>query len=292
MKPTILIIADRSGDRQVAVERGMGLAAALGCRVVVAGLVYENLPGQGITGKQQQQRVRNKLLSRRRSEIQALVKQFKPEGIRVSSSIVWEKNVRHWVVEQCRREHFALVLKTGNRSETFMYSSTDWQLLRECPAPVMIVAEKKWRKTKPIVAAVDLGSKSRIKQKLNREVIDTAKHYASAMGCEVFVLYAIHISPVLTELDLVDEFSLSKQIKEDLQGQLERLSAAHDIPLKNFRLKQGPVDKVITSVAARLKAQLVVMGTVGRKGVRAKLIGNTAEHVLARLKTDVLALKP
>jgi universal stress protein E len=195
-------------------------------------------------------------------------------------------------VEQCQHENFAIVVKTGHRSETFMYSSTDWQLLRECPAPVMIVAERKWRKTKPIVAAVDLGTKSRIKQKLNKDVINTAKHYAGALGCEVYVLYAIHISPLLTELDLVDEYSHVKQIKEELQGQLERLSAAHDIPLKNIRLKQGPVDKVITSVSARLKAQLVVMGTVGRKGVRAKLIGNTAEQVLTRLKTDVLALKP
>ena len=39
-------------------------------------------------------------------------------------------------------------------------------------------------------------------------------------------------------------------------------------------------------------AQIVVMGTVGRKGVKARLIGNTAEKVLAHLKTDVLAIKP
>ena len=292
MKSTIMIIADREGQRQVAMERGMGLAARLGCQVVVAGFVYENLEGQGVTGKTRQDQVRKKLLARRRSEIKSLVRRFKPEGIKVTDCVVWEKNVRYWVVEQCRRDHYALVIKTGHRSETFMYSSTDWQLLRECPAPVMIVAEKKWRKANPIVAAVDLGSKSRIKHKLNQMVINTAKQYADVMGCELYVLYAIHISPLLTELDLVDEYSHAKKIKEELQGRLERLSIAHDIPLKNFRLKRGPVDKVITSECSRLKAQLVVMGTAGRKGVRAKLIGNTAEQVLTRLRTDVLALKP
>ena len=94
------------------------------------------------------------------------------------------------------------------------------------------------------------------------------------------------------ELDLVDEFSHAKHIKADLHPEILRLSATHDIPLKNFRMKQGPVDKVITSESARLKAQLVVMGTAGRKGVRARLLGNTAEQVLSRLKTDVLAIKP
>ena len=292
MKPTIMIIADRRGQRQVAMERGMELAAKLGYQVTAAGFVYENLEGQGISGKTRQERARKKLLTQRRSEIQALIRRFKPAGLKVSSCVVWEKNVRHWVVGQCERDPYALVVKTGHRSETFRYSSTDWQLLRECPAPVMIVAETTWRKSKPIVAAVDLGSKSRIKHKLNQLVIDTAKQYAEALGCELYVLHAIHISPLLTELDLVDEYGHAKKIKQELQGQLQRLSVTHDIPLSNFRLKQGPVDKVITSESARLKAQLVVMGTVGRKGVRAKLIGNTAEQVLSRLRTDVLALKP
>ena len=56
--------------------------------------------------------------------------------------------------------------------------------------------------------------------------------------------------------------------------------------------KRGPVDTVITSQAAKVRAQLVVMGTVARRGIRARLIGNTAESVLHHLRTDVLALKP
>ena len=44
--------------------------------------------------------------------------------------------------------------------------------------------------------------------------------------------------------------------------------------------------------AARVGAQIVVMGTVGRKGVKARLLGNTAERVLRHIKTDVLAIKP
>jgi len=36
----------------------------------------------------------------------------------------------------------------------------------------------------------------------------------------------------------------------------------------------------------------VVMGTVGRRGVKAKLLGNTAEDVLSLLRMDTLTLKP
>ena len=70
------------------------------------------------------------------------------------------------------------------------------------------------------------------------------------------------------------------------------LAKAHDLPEKAFRCKRGPVEKVISSDAAKLCAQIVVLGTIGRRGVRARLIGNTAEGVLRHLKTDVLAVKP
>jgi len=72
---------------------------------------------------------------------------------------------------------------------------------------------------------------------------------------------------------------------------IAKLSKAHDLPVKAFKVKKGPVEKVITSVAAKQRAQVVVMGTVGRRGVRARLLGNTAEKVLRHLRTDVLALK-
>jgi universal stress protein E len=40
------------------------------------------------------------------------------------------------------------------------YTSTDWHLLRECPAPVLLAAEDKWHRTKPVLAALDLGTKN------------------------------------------------------------------------------------------------------------------------------------
>ena len=64
------------------------------------------------------------------------------------------------------------------------------------------------------------------------------------------------------------------------------------MPVKSFHIKRGPVEKVITSRAAKVRAQVVVMGTVARKGVKARLLGNTAEKVLRHMKTDVLAIKP
>ena len=39
-------------------------------------------------------------------------------------------------------------------------------------------------------------------------------------------------------------------------------------------------------------ADVVITGTVGRKGIKGKLMGNTVEGILSRLHTDIIAIKP
>ncbi|MEP5764349.1 MAG: universal stress protein [Halieaceae bacterium] len=288
----VLIIADREDERQVAISRGLELASKMGWGAQVAAFAYESLSAMGVKETSKRELIRKKLLARRKTEVEAQVNRLKPSGLRVAVTVVWQKSVHLWIDQQCARKEYAAVIKTGHRTESFVYTPTDWHLLRECPAPVIIAAEKKWRATKPIVAAVDLTSNSRIKRQLNDAVISTAKRYAEALGCGVYVLHALHIPAVLTELDLVDEYSHTQKLKDELQPRLIKLASNHGISMKNIKLKQGPVEKVITSEAARLKAQLVVMGTVGRSGIKARLMGNTAERVLTSLRTDVLTLKP
>ena len=65
-----------------------------------------------------------------------------------------------------------------------------------------------------------------------------------------------------------------------------------DISVVNTHVEEGLPETVIEQVASKLDAELVILGTVGRTGFSAALIGNTAEHVIDQLNCDVLALKP
>lgn len=55
---------------------------------------------------------------------------------------------------------------------------------------------------------------------------------------------------------------------------------------------QGGPDREIPRVAKEIKADLVVMGTVARTGIKGVVIGNTAESILSQLECSVLAVKP
>ena len=59
-----------------------------------------------------------------------------------------------------------------------------------------------------------------------------------------------------------------------------------------MHLQKGPPANVVTSLVARHRINLLVMGTVARTGFSGALMGNTAEKVLDEVHCSVIALKP
>jgi universal stress protein E len=285
----LLIVADKESTGGIAVQRGLHLASKLNCGVDVVAFCYTSMKPLRLSSSQRQE-IKKNLIARRADEVQAQIDKLSAAGQKVSLQVVWEKDIVPWIVKRCARPYDALV-KTGHRSETFAYTSTDWQLLRECPRPVLIVADKKWQRTKPILASVDLASKVPEKIALNNLVIAVAKRYAAALDAPLVIITAIELPAILTELGVIDPVPYVKEIKAKLKSVVKKLAEAHEVPVSAFRIKKGPVAKVITSVSAQERAQLLVMGTVGRSGVHARLLGNTAESVLQHIRTDVLAVK-
>jgi len=236
--------------------------------------------------------VRKRLLDQRETVVQARIDKYRVPGQTVSLRTVWEKDLSRWFNKRCAAASYRAVVKTGHRTESLVHTPLDWQLLRECPVPVLIVAGKKWHRAKPVLACLDLASPGAVKRALNHRVLGTARQLASALGVEVEIITAIEIPTLLSDLDLVDPARFAREAQAAMRPQIEELARAHELPASAFKCKRGPVERVISSRAARIGAQVVVMGTVGRKGVKARLLGNTAEKVLRHIKTDVLAIKP
>ncbi|GHD20141.1 universal stress protein E [Halioglobus japonicus] len=286
----LLIVADLEG-KGIATSRGLNIAARTGMDSEVVAFVYAPLKALQLATAERA-KIKAQLIENRREEVQTEIDKRVANGQKVKLRVVWEKDVASWVAARCEGSRYDMMIKTGRRPETIAHTSTDWQLLRECSVPVLILAEKKWSRTKPVLAALHLDTKIPAKKKLNEEILRRAKQLASAMDTTVEIVSAIEIPVLLADLDLIDPGTYVADAKKAMAPHIKALAAQFDIPQKQFTVKRGPVEKVIASQAAATRAQLVIMGTVGRQGVKARLLGNTAEKVLRHLKTDVLAIKP
>ena len=287
----LLVIADQDGPG-IATTRGLELARRFKRDTEVVAFVYAPLKQLKVSDAERD-KIKQRLIEDRREEVQARIDSASGPNQKVRLLVVWEKDLAGWTCKHCDKGGYDMVIKTERRSKSLLaHTSTDWQLLRECPSSVLIVAEKKWSRTKPIMASVDLSTKLPLKKKLNEDIIARSLALANALETSVEIICAIEVPTLLRDLDLVDERKYVNDAKEDMAPNIKALAKKFDIPEKAFHVKKGPAERVIASQAAAKRAQVVVMGTVGRRGVKARLMGSTAERVLRHLKTDVLALKP
>jgi universal stress protein E len=296
----ILAIADSGSGSQPALARAMALARNAGAVVHCVAFIYApGLEARAGSGSQpgaltvaQIETARTALLQRRMQELTEALAAIGCDGVAVTRDVVWAKDVADWVNDHCAAQTTDLVIKTGHRSERWDYTPTDWRLLRECPAPVMVVASRSWKKRPRLLAALDLGSRKKTKLDLNRRVLTEARALADLLGAELHAVYVIEIPQVLADLDLIDPRRYLAEQRRALQPMVDALADDFTIPTDRFHLLPGQPHRAIPKLANKLKVDTVLLGTVGRRGVRARLLGNTAEAVLTHLRTDIVAIKP
>lgn len=102
-----------------------------------------------------------------------------------------------------------------------------------------------------------------------------------------------------------DETSRSEMTQDIMERLIRRNLKAHqrgvDSLLGRYELEdlryqvhmvQGQPRSVIPQLAAEVRADLLIMGTVSRTGIAGFLIGNCAEAVIRQVDCSVLTVKP
>ena len=108
----------------------------------------------------------------------------------------------------------------------------------------------------------------------------------------VHYCFSLAISPVLKDLGIIDKDKTLKQAKQKYIPIIQQMVGDQPVSPDHIHIKAGDPSNVIPSLASKVQAELVIIGSIGRKGLRAKLMGNTAESILTLLKTDVLVMQP
>jgi nucleotide-binding universal stress UspA family protein len=208
------------------------------------------------------------------------------------------------------RNEYDLVIKSvENPSWTQrLFGSDDLHLLRKCPCPVWLVKPTEEPASGNILAAVDFDpiNPSLSESDLNHQILDLA---ASLALSESGTLHIVHAWEALAEVKLLSRANFSLEevgsyvrkeeehhsrglsaLVEEMSGRIGRETWETLSP--RLHLPKGPATQVIAPLAAELRADLVVMGTIARTGISGLLIGNTAEAILDQIACSVLAVKP
>jgi universal stress protein E len=199
------------------------------------------------------------------------------------------------LIHSVQQEGYDLVV-SGTRGHSalkrLVLGSTAKRLVRKCPASVWIVKTKEGKPPASILAAVDMSD-------VSRQALEQAIWTAQQAGAQLHVLHVIETTGLTT--DLLDtkvagspSTSLRDLIQTEVKQQFQRFLSATEllgIKITSHLLWGSPAHETVR-LATELGTDLIVLGTVGRRGVTGLLLGNTAESVLTHCDCDVLTVKP
>jgi len=205
---------------------------------------------------------------------------------------------RHVVtIREAIRGNYDLVLKDA-RPGRIAFGSTDQRLFRDCPVPVWVLRPDEPANYKRVMVSIDPISEG--SQATVGPLLDIASKLATFDNAELDVVHAwrmpgeemlrygmIHMQ----EEELQD--ALSDVEKEHKRAMAEAIKPYEGkAPTINTHLIKGEPGPTIAAFAKERDVDVIVMGTVGRRGIAGWIIGNTAETVLQEVDCSVLAIKP
>jgi len=218
-------------------------------------------------------------------------------SVNIETKVVWHNRPFESIVYEVLSNDIDLVVKgthEHDKLKAVIFTPTDWHILRKCPCPVLLVKDHSWPENGKILAAVNVGTNEEEHQLLNNKITEEAINLSNIIKANVHLVNSFPGTPVNIAIE-IPEFN-SSEYNDTMLKHHEAAMVEHannfDIPITQTSVEEGLPEDVIESASLKLDAELVVLGTVGRTGLSAAFIGNTAEHVIDRLNCDVLALKP
>ncbi len=277
---TVLMATDLSARSDRAFDRAVMLARAHEAQLYVVHIVDQSLP-ERIVEVQKEAAAENilKHIESLSNDADRIVKADVKTGKPSAGIVEYGKSVGAELI----------VLGVHNAEyENVFRGTTSEKIIRMGDIPVLVVCERARKKYRRVLAAVDFSIHSRYAVQCVLDLVP---------GAELHLVHAYDI-PLA---DLVYETDTGARVKKEAEKRIkgmvkeEMVSILGPLGLDMAKvkpvLKRGNVTQVIRKEAARVKPDLLALGTHGRTGIARAFLGSVAEDLLGNPPCDVLAVK-
>ncbi|GAB3104469.1 universal stress protein [Aestuariicella hydrocarbonica] len=283
MLPTLLfVVIDPHKEEQIALQRAEQLAVDTGARLHLFCCDYLEDISQFTSRKD----AKHSTLTQHTAQLEALAQPLRDEGITVTTEAYWNDNWQNSVIYASSRAGADLILKSsfshGALERRFLKTS-DITLLRKASCSTLLVKSASPWMEQRILAAVTLDNDDPEHELLNNRIIKEAQRLSKATQSDLHCVTAHeHLPNIGDVLRLLED-------EEDSTDE-ELISERFGVQPERVHIASGAPKDVIIAITKQLRADLLVIGTTARRGVKAALLGNTAEKVIDSVEMDVLVV--
>lgn len=222
-------------------------------------------------------------------------------GIRVSCRITEDYPVHEAIVRRARHIGADLLIVDSHghtRAGRWLFGSVDWELVRTCPCPLLIVKPRAGRQRGPVLAAIDPNHAAAKPVALDRQILRAAHDISVRLKRP---LRAVHAWQPLTYLYASAPTETAPvwippetdaQYEQTLRRQGDAELRRADLASAQIEYLIGAPEEVLPELARKSHAELIVMGAISRTGLERLMLGSTAQRVMDRVPCDILVIKP
>ena len=264
-------------------------------------LYAEGLQGRAVDLKSWQREIQ----TARREQLEKLAARVRKHGIAVDVAAEWDFPPYEAIIRKAQRISADLLVvenRHGNGNGNarhparWLLAYTDWELLRLCPIPVLLVKNRRLYHRPRVLAAVDPSHAYAKPSNLDRQILRAGASLVHALRGELHALHAlppmVPIVPAMPDGPLLDVGAGRAALEAAARRNLARAIDGFDVKRSHCHLVEGRPNDVIPSTAKRERIDMVAMGVVSRSGLKRFFIGNTAEFVMDAVTADILVVKP
>jgi len=282
MKKHVLVIADIEDDDTLSLEKARDIAFSMSATLEIIKFIHHNKDSD-ITLEDH--------LEQAKQSLSSIIDSVFDGTTEINNEVVISDNIADWVVNHCGRKSVDLVIKGGHRTESLFHTPSDWHLIRHLSCPILIASHVKWKTKANILLALDLSTDESDHQQLNSSILSWGEVLSKVTHNQLHVVYSIPVAKPLLDFDLVSKDSVKEKKAPAAKEKMKKLLERFDMSSVTSHITAGLPDKSILHQANELNSELLIIGSVGRKGISGFLLGNTAEKVLHYLRTDCLIIK-
>jgi universal stress protein E len=294
----LVAVADPSESRQKAIRRAAALASSTGATVELFNAIPSTL-SSGIAHAEAEQFTRY-VADQSLRQLERTANRLRREDIVVETTVQTGFPVHQAILRRARQTKADLVVIEAHKHNLFarlLLTQTDFELIRHCPVPLLIVkGTAAWRHPR-ILAALDPFHANDKPSELDGEIVAAAHALANAVHGAVHAAHIFQslpgtvlpmpVAPTVIAASPAQERAYRTAMRRRFHEATDR----HEIARGKSHLVCGDPAVELPRLARSLRAGLVVMGAASRSGLKRIFIGNTAERVLDSLQCDVLVVK-
>jgi universal stress protein E len=287
---SVFVVMARPKHKQVALKRAQEIQQAKGARLRLVAFCWNAMCEQSdVFSGHQRRAMKREILREREQWLRDQVRDAGLANAEVSIEVQWTADIASWVSENALED---VIVKSVHHSKTLTHTPLDWELLRQCPKPLLITAARRRKVSGNVLASIDLRSTNAQHRAMNLRVLEAASEFARIRNGKVQVVNVVEFSQVLRDLDIIDTRQVRKEAVAQSRELLDALLQPFGILRKSVHMPVGKVGQMVATTARKINADLLVVGTSARRGAQGFMLGNSAERILSKAPCDVLAVHP